>query len=362
MSKFAFVIHPLEARDVARKYGWAKYLPAGLIEKLMLKKSPGVVSEITGIVSATGQKLEGMFLGCPLTSRQLIDKSLDSIALEKLVELSHIAKAEGATVMGLGAFTAITGDAGISLSQQSPVGITTGNSYTVATAIEGTLKAAKLVQMDPAQSTLAVVGATGSIGRTAAIVLARSFRNVVLIGRDLSRTQRVADEIPNGTATTDLDALRSADAVVTVTSSDTSIIEPHHLAPGALVCDVSRPRDVSVRVAKQRPDVLVIEGGVVSVPGNVEFNWEFGFPPKTAYACMCETMLLALEGISDHYTLGKEVRVDQVETTLAWAEKHGFTLAGFRSFEREVSEESIARAREARLSRGSSSQSIAVTA
>ena len=46
--------------------------------------------------------------------------------------------------------------------------------------------------------------------------------------------------------------------------------------------------------AELRDDVFVFEGGVVAPPGDVEFNFDFGFPPKTCYACMAETMALAL--------------------------------------------------------------------
>ncbi|HRF93732.1 MAG TPA: hypothetical protein PLZ51_00995, partial [Aggregatilineales bacterium] len=75
-----------------------------------------------------------------------------------------------------------------------------------------------------------------------------------------------------------------------------AVIEPRHLKPGAVVCDVARPRDVSRLVADQRDDVLVIEGGMVEVPGDVDFHFDFGFPEGKAYACMAETMALALEG------------------------------------------------------------------
>jgi predicted amino acid dehydrogenase len=77
----------------------------------------------------------------------------------------------------------------------------------------------------------------------------------------------------------------------------------------------------------------------------VEFGFNFGFPPKTAYACMSETMMLALEGRYESYTLGKEVSVGQVREMSSLAQKHGFKLAGFRSFEKPVTEEQIARIR-----------------
>jgi fatty aldehyde-generating acyl-ACP reductase len=97
--------------------------------------------------------------------------------------------------------------------------------------------------------------------------------------------------------------------------------------------------------------VLVIEGGIVKVPGNVQFNLNFGFPENTAYACMSETMILALEGDPSLYnfTVGKDVSVEQVDIITALAEKHGFELAQFRAFERAVDDAAIDRARKARI-------------
>lgn len=349
------MLHPLTARDAARKYWFAKFLPEWVVEKILLRKHPMILSKITGIRSKTGAEIEGIFIGCPLTTRQLADHRNDELALQRLVECSELARAEGAKIMGLGAFTAITGDAGVSLAERSQIAITTGNSYTVATAIEGTLKACSMLEIDPATATVAIVGATGSIGKTCARILGRHFARTLLVGRDLKRTEEVAREIQNSEASIEVARIKEADVVVTVTSSDSPVIEPEHLRPGAIVCDVSRPRDVSVRVANERPDVLVIEGGVVKVPGDVDFGMSFGFPPKTAYACMSETMLLALEGRFENYTLGKDVSERQVEETLGWAEKHGFELAGFRSFERAVDAEAIERAKSARKQAGDAS-------
>jgi hypothetical protein len=104
---------------------------------------------------------------------------------------------------------------------------------------------------------------------------------------------------------------------------------------------VARPRDVSKEVAEKRNDVLIIEGGVVEVPGDVDFHFNFGFPPKTSYACMAETMMLALEGRYENFTLGRELTVKQVEEISAIAKKHGFKLAGFRSFEKAVTQSEI---------------------
>lgn len=325
----------------------AQHVPDYFLEQFLKRKSPVIASEVRGIESITGATTEGWFIGCPLTPKQMLEDV--ELAYTRISQCAAMAADLGAKLIGLGAFTSVVGDGGITVAKRASIAVTTGNSYTVATAIEGTLKACASVGVRPSDSVLAVVGATGSIGKTCAKVLARDFGRTLLIGRDEVRTKVVADEIPNAMATTDMDRAREADVIVTVTSSDSAVIEPHHLRPGAIVCDVARPRDVSVRVANERPDVLVIEGGVVAVPGNVEFGFDFGFPAKTAYACMSETMMLALEDRPESFTLGKDVSVEQVDEMQRLATKHGFTLAGFRAFEKEVGGDAIERTRAARL-------------
>jgi len=143
-------------------------------------------------------------------------------------------------------------------------------------------------------------------------------------------------------ASTDLSLLYDADLILTVTSAvHEDVIRPEHLRSGSVVCDVARPRDVSAMVAAERDDILVIDGGMVDIPGLVDFHFDFGFPEGKAYACMAETMALALESRFEDYTLGKEISRSRVEEITAIATKHGFRLSGFRSFEKEVTQAQI---------------------
>lgn len=348
MNRFAFIVHPLDITDVARKYPIARWLPAPVVKAALRFIPPKVVSEITGIVSLTGATTEGWFIGCPLTSEQLRDgdvrKNTDAI-----VQCGKIAQDLGAQIIGLGAFTSIVGDAGITVAERLDIGVTTGNSYTVATALEGALKAAEMLGHNPAHCTLAILGATGSIGRVAAKIMAPHVAKVVLNARSEGPLQELAAALspaPVQICTDTASALVDADIVIAVTSAVEAVVQPEMLKPGAVVCDVARPRDVSRQVAQKRHDVLVIEGGAVAVPGDVEFHFNFGFPPKEAYACMAETMILALEGRCGDYSLGRDIKIEQVEEIANLARKHGFKLAGFRSFERRVSDEQIARVRQ----------------
>ncbi|MBX3112786.1 MAG: hypothetical protein KF857_12360 [Fimbriimonadaceae bacterium] len=348
MTRFAFIVHPISPKDIARKVPPAKLMPDGAIEALLRTMKPSVASHITGVRSLTGATTEGVFIGLPLTPKMFLSDPLESV-YDKIHACCEIAEQEGCDLIGLGAFTSVVGDGGVTVAERTKIAVTTGNSYTVATALEGTLDACSRVGLDTSGATLAVVGATGAIGRTCALCLAPSFAKTILIGRDQARTEAVAGQVVRGEATTDVRRVREADVIVTVTSSDTAVIQPEDLKAGSVVCDVARPRDVSVRVAKERPDVLVIEGGVVAVPGDVDFGMDFGFPPKTAYACMSETMMLALDGRAESFTLGKDVSVEQVQETRRLADKHGFKLAGYRSFEKAVGPEAIDRVRAARL-------------
>ncbi len=141
---------------------------------------------------------------------------------------------------------------------------------------------------------------------------------------------------------TDIDAVLSrADIVISATSATEKVIHAGNLKQGAIVCDISRPANVSEEVDRARPDVLVIDGGVVEVPGLPSFGWDFGFEEGLAYACMAETMLLALEHEYKHYSLGSSgVNLETILQTRYWAAEHGFKLANFRSFNRPLSEES----------------------
>lgn len=278
-----------------------------------------------------------------------------------IVRTGRLAQKLGARILGRvrgrarGAFTHVVGDAGVTIAERLDIPVTTGGSYTVATAIQAVRAAADRLDVRLSRTAISVVGAAGAVGRVSARLLARECAEMILIGlpRNKARleTLRTSIEAERGArtwVTTDCAAIRQADVVLAVTSSITPLIEPRHLRPGAVVLDVARPRNVSQRVVAERDDVLVIEGGMVAVPGpEMDFGFDFGFPPRMAYACMAEAMILALAGRYESYTLGRDITVEQVQEIEALGARHGFKLAGFRSFERALTDLEIERVRRA---------------
>ena len=264
----------------------------------------------------------------------------------KIIQTGRLAERLGAQILGLGAFTSVIGDAGVTIAKALDVPVTTGDSYTVTVAVEAIREAAHVMDIPIGTATGAVVGATGAIGQVCAELLAEDVERLYLIGRRREGLERLRDRLKIRAkaeliVSTSMDVLSDAQLILTVTSAIHEVIRPEHLQPGSVVCDVARPRDVSAMVAAARDDILVIDGGMVDVPGPVDFHFNFGFPPGKAYACMAETIALALEGRFEDYTLGKKLTRERVEEISAMAKKHGFRLSGFRSFEREVTQQHI---------------------
>lgn len=357
MNTFAFLIHPLKVSDFTRKFPWLGALPDGFVEAMMAQIPPFTASAIRGVQSATGAETEGSFIALPMTPRRVLQTPWPKVRA-RLIRAGRKAEEKGAAIFGLGAFTKIVGDRGLSVADALSIGVTTGNSYTAATAVEGALLGAERLGVPIEDATAVVIGATGAIGRAVSLLLAENVRRMTIVGRDEERLLRLKKEIEGegsaevSVSTSPRAAAATADVVLTVSSATETLLEPGDLLPGAVVCDVARPRNVSARVYEERSDVLVIDGGVIRVPGPVDFGFDFGFPKGCAEACMAETMILALEGETGDYTLGQTIDVAKVRHIHALGRKHGFEVAGFRRFERAISDDEVEAIRGAALKNG----------
>jgi fatty aldehyde-generating acyl-ACP reductase len=348
MDSFAFIIHPIDPkRDVSRKFPFlGRVLTERQIDFFSTFFPPVYISEIEGITSqSTGKVIKGWFIACPYTPRRMVQLPEHTV-YRKIIQTGRVAEKLGANILGLGAFTSVVGDAGVTIAKALDVPVTTGDSYTVAMAVQAIRDAARVMDIKIEDATVAVVGATGAIGRVCAELIAGEAARTLLVARDEKKLEVLRDRLKVRARSellisTKMEVLKDAQLILTVTSAIHDVIRPEHLQAGSVVCDVARPRDVSAMVAAARDDILVIDGGMVDVPGPVDFHFNFGFPEGKAYACMAETIALALEGRFEDYTVGKEITIERVQEITAISERHGFRMSGFRSFEREVTEDQI---------------------
>jgi acetylornithine/succinyldiaminopimelate/putrescine aminotransferase/predicted amino acid dehydrogenase len=137
--------------------------------------------------------------------------------------------------------------------------------------------------------------------------------------------------------------LTECDLVIATSNNPEYLIFPGYLRSGAVVCDVARPADVAPEVYVQRDDVLILEGGLVQYPDTVSFGPNLGYRDGVNLACLSETVLLALEGDCQDYSIGNKLALDTVHYLRELAKKHGFGLAGLRMNNHEIDEQDIER-------------------
>ena len=346
MNQFAFLTHPLSMKDVVRYAPKAAGKREPIVLKLLEWMPPYEASDIKGVRTPMGKEIAGNFVMVPLMPSQFLNLERPTV-IDRVKRAALLGQELGAQMIGLGGYNSVVGRAGKDVADVLDVAVTSGNSYTVATALQGALKAAEVLDVDLSRSTVAVIGATGSIGSVCSRFLAKRVPRLVLSARSKSRLKVLAETIQRESSTAlkvEMDlgrALSEADIVITATSSGGSIIQAEHLKTGAIVCDVAVPHDVCREVAQLRPDVLVIEGGLVEVPGDVDFGLDFGYPPGLCLACMAETMILTLEGRFENFSIGRGLDYDRVQEIERLAERNGFRLAGFRAFDEPVTQQKI---------------------
>ncbi len=359
--KFCFVVHPLSLEDLVRYEPNAKGKGPAIIRKIMEWMPSWAAAHVTGVRTPDGRETEGWFVSAALFSEQIMAFPREEV-YKRIVRAIEIGVELGADIAGLGAFTGVVGDGGVTIAQRSPIPVTTGNSLTIAAGIQSLFRGAQEMEIDLESATAVVVGATGSIGSACVRLIAPKVNRVILVARNHTRLAKfyesIAGALPcESSYTTDISqAVRQAQLVLTATSSTQDVIEPEDLQTGAVVCELSLPHDVSRRVAEDRPDVLVTEGGNMLLPGNPHFErvrepgeeFDLNLPPRTALACMSETMVLALENRLENYTLGRGIELQKVIEIQEMAERCGFSTADMRAFDAAITPERIASIRAGR--------------
>lgn len=368
---FAFVIHALSHNDFTRVPGlsFLKHMPSewnDSFDRMAAKVPPFVHGHIKHILSEdTGQEINGIIYALPATPKVL--KNTDpEVIYQKIEGICYDAANRGAKMIGLGAYTKIVGDQGITINQNSPIPVTTGNSLSASAtlwALNDVVKKMRLLQQDPntghVDGMAMVIGATGSIGQVSAKLLALVFKRLCLVAPRLNRLQELKHAIQilsphcEITITTDANELAaSADVLVTATSAiDHKIVDVMKLKPGAVVCDCSRPLDFDIEDAKKRPDVLIIESGEVILPGPVEIDFDMGLPGNTVYACLAETALLTLEKQYEAFTMGRDIEWNKVKQIYKMARRHGVQLAAIQGHTGIITDKEIELTRQLALSK-----------
>lgn len=367
--RFAFLIHLMGMGDLERFDPSLAGLPPNALSEArdvvpdLLE--PAVLTTVE-LTAPDGRRAVGDLIVVPHTAQELVDMP-HTRAHGVIGDAVALAIGRGAQVVGLGGFTSVVTAGGRTLAPDM-VPLTTGNALTALTAVQGIDAALAASGRAPESATAMIFGGFGSIGSAMTKLLARRVGRLCLVVRDedaaaiAARTQALrasiladiaarASALPPDCAAAALMEDPSRDdvlvvtadprpywpachVVVTATSALGHLVNATDLAPGAIVCDVSRPINVSREIALLRPDVILIEGGIVRPPAPFDCGFDLGVGRDRAYACMAETMLLALERDPARGTVGQDIDMAKLPWLEAAARRAAFALSGWSGFDR----------------------------
>lgn len=377
IERFSFIIHPLSRNQLFALPFIKPLLHTPVAKKIeeTMSHAPGFYyGKISGIVSpANGQEVEGELWAVPMTPKVMLKQDPEKVygILNKLCEEAH---KKGSKLIGLGAYTKIVGDAGVTVNERSPIPVTTGNSLSATSTLWAASFAIEKMNLIKKKNNhydgvAMVVGATGSIGKVCARILATQWKKLVIAAPRPYKVLELVNELkaqhPDieivGTSSPDKYS-HECDLIITSTSAQgESVLDIMKVKPGCVICDVSRPFDISLDDACKRPDVLVIASGEVTLPGNIVISKTLNLPGNTVYACLAETALLALEGRFESFSMSRELSFDRVCEIDLLARKHGVRLSAIMGHTGEITEDEIALCRQHALKARASLKPVADT-
>lgn len=341
MNKFGFIVHPIDRKTFYGHLGpigkLMKMLPENISDKFTASLPPRRLVSY-GKIRFTKGAIAGEIVTVPVLPMQFAylgeEKVLDLI--EKAINLCV---KKNSQIVGLGGFTSVIGNEGEVLSKRVDIPLTSGNTLTASLALDGIYKAAYIMGVHLSDATVAVIGATGDIGSICTEILSKKVNKLNIAARNEQRLQEFADAIRRlGKATVEVfkytqDAVRDADIVLSATSAVTTIIDPMHLRPGAIVCDLAIPPSIAKEVAMLRNDILVFEGGLAKLPYPEDIANEIVtdlLPKNSIYGCIAETMTLTLEGKFEAYSIGRgNITEEKLTAMKNMALDNGITVSDF---------------------------------
>ena len=296
--------------------------------------------------SKTGEKTHGTFILCTFIPDMVVHDIQGVYA--KVVSACKLAEKAGVGIVTLGGFASMVGERlGARINDEVDIPITTGNTYTAALAIDGVQRAVQMFERDMSDMKVVVVGGTGDIGSACARALVSRAKRITVTGRTKANLRALGSELKRYRkarveATTDnFRAVKDADIVIAAANASSSILEMGWFKPGAIVCDLGYPKNISY-TAKRR-DIFVFSGGLASVPTPIDTGVDMGVPcAEVCYGCFCEVIILALERRFENYSYGRgNITLDKMDEIRKMAFKHGFIPAPFYWADRLIGQDQL---------------------
>lgn len=376
-----FLCHLIDADHVKRVTPAFRNVPDAVLEKrlaLMKRAMEFGVYHAQTLTVSEGKEIDIILMGIAMTSSELkksfIGKGRSDL-IAKVQRAVDYAKELGANTVGLGQFTSIVSGNGLYLDSRG-MNLTTGNSYTIALAIEAATREAQKKNLNLTTATVGMVGAAGNIVSVAAMLMADVVQKLVLIHHttlekspklmsvlktilreslqseaDSSFNSWLKSSLPNGCldqdaellawinlphtrnhliVTDDLSLLKECSIIITGASSGQGFLQPEHFGKDAVIVDVAVPANIKPEVLttlrSQRKDVTYLLGGVAKLPGDQSIMTPlFPLADNESFACMAETFAMGFSDLKDIHHTGNLTK-KMVMRSIDIAKLAGFSL------------------------------------
>jgi predicted amino acid dehydrogenase len=329
--------HPYNLKHLVRYFKFFKpefKLPSEEFLLRIFEITPSYKSyDIKGFRATSGKTTDGYFIMCPIVPDMLAIKP--EKVIEKVIQACRVAENLGIGVATLGGFSSIAGEKySRVLSDNSNVALTTGNTLTVYMVMEGIRKACQLMDVDLDNARVTVIGGSGDIGGACARLLATRVKEITITGRNeknLMETERMLSYLGKAKVKTSRDnnqAVRGADLVIAAASASSAIVDFENFKPGAVICDVGYPKNISYTMC-HRNDIFIFSGGLTKLPADFDLGFDIGLPStRILYGCFAEAIVLDLEERYENYSWGKgNITEERVNLIGEMATRHGFELS-----------------------------------
>lgn len=348
--RFAFLVHPRDARDIAKKFPFLAKSPLWLQRLIEHHFWPVTVSKITGLTSLVDKTpVEGFVVSIPMTASEMMANK--DVALRHIRRATKFARNKGAKIIGLGALTSSLSRGGLDLVDIQGISVTTGHAYTghtVTSALLNQLREAR-IDFNSAACVVGIVGAAGSIGSISAELLAAAgVRKLVLI--DIDRKMPAVEELRHRLrgeyshleiqCTQDMSTLRNTIGVITATNTPDALVRSEHITDGTIIVDDAQPTDIAPELL-DRDAVLVLEAGAVHTP-NISSNFDMGLAGKhDNFCCLAEVLILAAHHHTHNFVINRATIAD-VQHIQKGGDELGFTIASPQNEKGLIPKEKIA--------------------
>ena len=268
---------------------------------------PSNVTHHRPVIQLNGVSIRAAMIVCWFLPQIIDHRHKLKLAVSKVLQGVDIAASMGAQVASLGGFTSIlAGRRRFEAAETSGITLTAGNALTAALAVSRLRTELEARNRPLEGETVAIIGASGDVGGTAAALLNSEPRKLLLVARDQERLERTRVSLghPNSACVSIAEAVAQATSILVATSATEPIISADDVAPGTLIFDLGYPPTATSAAADSK--AYIMRAGLAAFPAPIPIGaYSRLSQPNHLFGCSTESVVLAARPDLRHLARGQ---------------------------------------------------------